>query len=508
MRACVATINHAGLAARAVRWACLPAILAMMAACGGGGGSDGGGDPAPAARDRIEPFDPGTGTKAAALPAGTLALVEQGAVPASRTVTLPPLPANTAARKSAVARLPGQPLQIGQPRDVVETASIEATAALWEWQTSARGTQVAALRFVAQEARGMRLGVRVQALPEGAVLRTRSASGEAVEITARELQAMARRNAEGGARDAEAHTWWSPDFGGSETTLEVEIPASANPAAVRIAIPHLSHFTISPAEADSTAVPLGNTASALKAGKPAACHQDASCHPEYLEQSRSVARMVYVENGSAFLCTGTLMNDVQSSGTPYFLSANHCISTQVAASSLNTDWFYRTAACGVPDKNPASRRLTGGAMLLYAAAATDVVLLRLNDAPPAGAVYAGSYFGTPPAPGVSLVGIHHPGGELQKISIGTLQDYASCDDKVECRSTSTDKAAYLRLSWQQGVTEAGSSGSASFVTLQDKRYVVGQLYGGESSCDQPGEPDAYGRFDISYRNALHKWLNP
>ena len=39
-------------------------------------------------------------------------------------------------------------------------------------------------------------------------------------------------------------------------------------------------------------------------------------------------------NGSGFACTGGLLADLPGSGTPYLLTANHCISTQAAASSL------------------------------------------------------------------------------------------------------------------------------------------------------------------------------
>src|SRR3989344_3743553 len=48
---------------------------------------------------------------------------------------------------------------------------------------------------------------------------------------------------------------------------------------------------------------------------------------------------------NTYLCTGTLLNDSRSSGTPYFLTANHCISKQSEAASLQTDWFFRSPTC-------------------------------------------------------------------------------------------------------------------------------------------------------------------
>lgn len=481
-------------AARILGGACLPLILA---ACGGGS-SDSPTPTPPGTLDRIEPYDPSAGKAAAATEPARVQPVAKSA----RTVALPPF----AAPKSApAAPKSGQPLQVGQPRDVAATASASATAALLQWQPTAQGTQVAALRFVSPGAYGVRLGVWVQALPAGAVLRSYGTDGAAAQISAAQLQAMAQRNAEGGASDAEAHTWWSPDFAAPETTLEIEIPAGASPAAVQVAVPRLSHYTIAPAHWESAA------ASTTKAaGDAGACNRDAICTPEYLDQSRAVARMSYTRsNGKSYWCTGTLLNDARSSGTPHFLTANHCISTQSEASSLVTDWFYRASACGTPNTNPATRQLTGGATLLSANANTDVSLLRLNDAPPAGAVYAGSYFGMPAATGTPLVAVHHPAGDRQKISLGTLGSYQNCPNGGElCQTGSTTDANFIRLSWQQGVVEQGSSGSAAFLTLQGKRYVVGQLFRGSSSCDNPQGTDDYGRFDVSYRNALSKWLNP
>lgn len=489
---------------RPLGWTALSLVLAL-AACGGGSGSGSDPAPTPTPRDRIEPYDPGAAKQGAAGAGFRTASAVRTAASVARTVALGPL--SGAALKAASSATPGTALQIGQARSVEATASVAGTAALLDWQPTARGSRVAALRFVAEGARGVRLGVYVEALPAEALLRVYSTQGEAVEVSAQALAALALRNAEGGASDMAARTYWSPDFGTSEATLEVEIPAQADPAGVRIAVPGLSHFTRSPAEAEAPVQDSG--AARRKAGESGSCNQDASCSPEYLEQSRSVARMVYVKDGNSFLCTGTLMNDTASTGTPFFLSAHHCISSQVVASTLTTDWFYRSSSCGAAQTNPATKRLTGGATLLHAAIATDVALLRLHDAAPAGAVYAGSYFGGAPALGDTLAGLHHPSGDLQKFSTGTLQRYSQCNPaSMECNAATAADAGFLTLAWQKGITEGGSSGSAAFLALQGKRYVVGQLLGGASSCADPSGVDHYGRFDVAYRSALSKWLAP
>src|SRR5690606_7297243 len=159
--------------------------------------------------------------------------------------------------------------------------------------------------------------------------------------------------------------------------------------------------------------------SLTKVGEAATCNIDVSCRSEYSSESRSVARMIFVDNGSAFVCTGTLLNDAQSSTTPYFLSASHCVSTQTAASSVTTDWFYRSAAGNTTEGKAGGRRLTGAGTLLAAQAETATSSMRLNAAPPAGIVLAGSYFGAV-AEGAGTASLHQPQGDLQKLSEGAV----------------------------------------------------------------------------------------
>jgi hypothetical protein len=487
----------------AMGWA-LP-VAALLAACGGGdGGSDGdgGGGPdlaIPTWSQRIEPFEPKSATAlkgAAQAPAASPAVASAAATGVIALAALPAVLTKSAAASAGV----GVPHQIGMARSVPEAADAARTAALLQWQPTARGTQVAALRFESPGARGLRLGVLVQALPTGAVLRFHGAAPEAaLQISAQELQALAERNAGAGAADEVAHTYWSPDLGAAQATLEVEIPADAQPAAVRLAVPRLSHFTQTAADAEA--------ASLTKAAAAGSCLVDVSCRPDYLEQSRSVARMTFVaQDGNAYYCSGTLLNDAASSGTPYFLSAQHCIASQAVASTLETDWLYRSASCNGADQHSGARRLRGGARLLYASASTDTAFMQLNDPAPAGIIHAGSYYGGVPI-GMALAGLHHPEGAWQSISLGSVLHYGNCANE-SCSPNSGENGSFLAVTWQQGSTEGGSSGSGVFVTIGAQRYLAGQLHGGLASCASPSAADYYGRFDLSYRAAIKRWLNP
>ena len=392
---------------------------------------------------------------------------------------------------------PGDRQHIGVARALPATATPAALQAQLQWQRTGQGTQRAALRFRSEGAFGVRLGVQVQALPPGSTLRFYGSEGhgsgsDTFTVTGAEVLAAV-------AAAGSSNTYWSPDFGGPETTLELELPAGADPAQVAIAVPVLSHFFIAPAQAAAQ-----RFTKALDAG---GCHIDAACRPELDAQSRSVARLLYVDQGNSYQCTGTLLNDARSSATPYLLSAQHCIGSQAAAATVTTDWFYRASSCNSGTLSPASRRVYGGATLLYASAGTDTAFMRLNAPAPAGTVFAGSYSGAVAA-GTGVLGLHQPQGGVQKFSQGNVQQFVNCSFEL-CQIADAQISRFMAVAWSEGETEQGSSGSPLFVALGGStRYVIGQLLGGTSSCQEPRGTDYYGRFDVAFNAALKQWLKP
>ncbi|HQS20196.1 MULTISPECIES: endoproteinase ArgC [unclassified Acidovorax] len=491
---------------QSMQWVCVAGVALLVAACGGGGGGDA---PAPdmSTANRIEPFDPTLGKALKVAPPLPRAA---GRAPKATPVQLGPLavPALQSQQKKAGLN-PGNGMrqQIGLARSVAATATSLGLRAQLQWSPTERGTQRAAVSFAAQGALGVRLGLLVRALPAGSTLRFYAQAGEAAfEVSGEEVLSTIARNLQAGDTGDAARTYWSPDFGGAETTLELELPANANLVQLDIAVPTLSHFFVSP---ESAAQP-----NLTKAAKADTCNIDVSCRPEYSSESRSVARVTFVENGTGYLCTGTLLNDAQSSTTPYFLTAHHCISTQSAASTVTTEWFYRSAACDTSAVNAGAQRLYGGATLLSAQAATDTSFMQLNAAPPAGVVFAGSYFGAV-AEGTVTAGIHHPQGDLQKLYEGAVKQFSTCTidadvnkNLLTCLVSAPQDARFLTVGLTAGTTEAGSSGSSLFVPIAGKRYVAGQLAGGAASCQNPTGYDYYGRFDLAFQVALKNWLKP
>ena len=412
-------------------------------------------------------------------------------------VALDSLPAARLAQSLAQAPRPPGPLQIGLSRPVLILRGFSETAALLAWQNTAQGGKIAAISLVSPDALGLRLGLLVEKLPAAAILRFYAQGDDtAVEVSAQTVLDMIAANRQAGDDSDAGRTYWSPVVEGITSVMEIELPAGVDTQSVKIALPQVSHLF----------APLHSRLASERAS--GACNLDVTCQAAWGDASNAVARMLFTSGGGSYLCSGTLLSDKDlSTSIPYFLSANHCISSQTEASSLTTYWFYRASACNSGTPYSAAQPLSGGAALLYANASTDTSFMRLNNKPPAGALFAG-WDSMLPATGSAVTGIHHPSGDLQKISFGTLNAYESCASSgsgyYDCSPALAAAADHYSIIWRSGITEGGSSGSALFL---DTHYLIGTLHGGLSYCSAPHEPDDYGRFDRAFSAALYQWLN-
>ena len=479
------------------RWAgALTAVAALLAGCGGGESSE---VATTAKTDTI------TAVEGRMLPETA---VQDVSPVKSRSATTAPKAARVSLGELSMAKVemsaPGTPRLVGQARDVQATKSAAALQSLWQWKNTAVGGKVAAISFNAEGAYGLRLGVLVKQLPGSATVRvyTQSAPDKVFQISGQAILQLIERNQAAGDQSDAARTWWTPDTGEGEATLEVELPPGVAASALDIAVPQLSHIFENLSL--PTAQEYQEQVEAAKINESDTCNLDANCYSENAQERNAVARMLFTKDGGSYLCTGTLMNDTQNSFKPYFLTANHCISTQTVASSLETRWFYRSPLCNSGTLQSSTVRKTGGAQLLYASGNTDTAFMLLNDTPPGGTLFAGWSANTVAA-GTSVVGLHHPSGDLLKISFGAVNSQANCQPTTgsgfQCSGTSGN---YYRVSWSQGTTEGGSSGSALF----QGGYVVGTLYGGSATCTNRSAYDYYGRFDVAYNAAIKAWLNP
>ena len=414
-------------------------------------------------------------------------------------VTLAPL-SESEKRHIELARQPGAgPQKIGVPRGLDELKDAALVGNLVKWESTPTGGRVTSLEVEAPDAIGLRLGLAVSKLPDGAKIRFFDAAGSApVEVSGAKVNRLLQLNKAAGAAAEDAITYWSPTLRGSRGVIEIELPAGVPASQVEISIPRISHLFATPISAKSAPFSAIGTSSS--------CNLDAVCYPAYSNQAAAVGLMGFVSGGTAYTCTGTLMNDKDvSTFVPYFLTANHCISTQAEASTLETYWNWQSSACNSGVLGGSWVGLNGGARLLFTTTASDTTFLVLNDSAPGGAIFTGWSAATQ-AVGSSLVGVHHPHQDLTKISFGSLTAYASCTlgTTVSCSPADSVTGTFIKSDWQSGLTEGGSSGSGLWATISGSKYLIGTLTSGTSGCT--GAYDFYGRFSVAFNTAIQNWL--
>lgn len=233
---------------------------------------------------------------------------------------------------------------------------------------------------------------------------------------------------------------------------------------------------------------------------------------------KAVAFLLMPDGGTgAFICSGTLVNNTAEDKTPYFLTANHCSGTDPALYSMRFNWISPDPVCAATTNStdsPDNFTMMSGATLRANNADSDVMLVEINSAIPAGwdVTYAGWDI-TDSTPSF-VVGIHHPQGDIMKIcrddsGVIKAQNSAGGSPVADTWEITTAGGG-----WELGVTEGGSSGSALF---DPNGRIIGQLYGGGAACigtNDNGLLDFYGRFAVSWNNGttastrLSDWLDP
>lgn len=380
----------------------------------------------------------------------------------------------------------GQPLEIGFPRATPGGGAIALSKLAWQPVGDGRFAtrfEIGSAGAVALRA-GLSLKSRGRGNPGAVTLRFGGADGRVFEQNGREF--------------AGADLGWSPVTMGEKATVEIVLGKGQRPQFFSLGIPQISHLDISPIASETVLA-----RAVAKIGESGSCNNDIVCRASptasFLDAEKAVARMVFVNRGRSYLCTGTLLNNNYTPKRNLFWSAAHCISTQRVADTLQTYWFYKATTCGGTTQAPGAVTLTGGAFLRHSNTTRDTLLLELKTAPPAGAIYAGWTSAAIGATGTAIEGIHHPSGDAKMYSLGSVTGL----------STSIDgKSPLYRVVWNTGVTEGGSSGSALFTIAADGTYQLrGGLYGGLSFCSTPTQPDYYSRFSDVYAS-IATFFNP
>ena len=140
--------------------------------------------------------------------------------------------------------------------------------------------------------------------------------------------------------------------------------------------------------------------------------------------------------------------------------------------------------------------------MLATNSSTDYLLLQLSAAPPDDYnVYYSGWDATGDVPLGSVTAIHHPSGDVKKISFE--DDPISVSGYYEKDVPARGNTHWKVNDWDSGTTEGGSSGSPLF---DSNKRIIGQLHGGDAACNI-NEPDWYGRFNITFPE-ISTWLAP
>jgi Trypsin. len=280
---------------------------------------------------------------------------------------------------------------------------------------------------------------------------------------------------------------WSPLVAADRATIEIEIPVEEDIQGTLL-LPKISHLSDE------------NELLEHGIGRAAECQVDLACNsdPALEKMADAIGKLFFThEDGVTETCTGTLLENTGDEKIPYLFTASHCLSSQTLADSLNIVWFFRAEQCA---GNAASRKQlqTGGAKLLASSADYDWALLRLNETPPEGVVYADWSEEAMPL-NASVISLHHPKGDLLKRNDGKVRRFY---DSLAIGSS------YIEVILDSGANEFGSSG-APLLTKNDKNeyQVRGARMFGYSNCATSNVPDYYIRLDhmIPY---VREYLTP
>jgi lysyl endopeptidase len=235
------------------------------------------------------------------------------------------------------------------------------------------------------------------------------------------------------------------------------------------------------------------------------CTVNVNCSPEgdnWQNQKKSVVKIMR----GGFPCSGFLVNNTKNDGKLYLMTANHCLTGDALTNPDQSDWLfywnYESVNCANgSDFNPP---VTVGSTILSndsLSLTSDFALLLLQENPynlNVNPYYSGWDRQTPSGPGV---GIHHPAGDIKKISTYSTNPYGSY--------------YHWSVGWittQNGPSIAfpGTSGSPLYNNF---KRAIGQChYVNGFNCGS--QVTSYGQFHISWdlktstKRQLKYWLDP
>ncbi len=302
------------------------------------------------------------------------------------------------------------------------------------------------------------------------------------------------------AKDNQEHgALWTPIVPGSDAIIEV-VTTREMEAHIQLELTAVNHG-------------YRDFGQVMDAARQGSCNVDVAC-PEadpWRDQTRSVGLL---QVDGYFICSGVLVNNTAQDSTPYFLTANHCVTSGVPGSARTAViyWNYQSQNCGDLSGGNFDDYQTGGAVFRAGRYASDFTLLELNtEVDPAFGVYFSGWDRSGNIPAGMTAGISHPSTNEKAIAINDdpLTKMVNCvldPDEAEDTHWRVDN-------WEEGFVEPGSSGSGLW---DENKRLIGLLTGGIiAGCAYRDESwFCYSRIEADWGPAnepgdwLRDWLDP
>jgi hypothetical protein len=377
-----------------------------------------------------------------------------------------PEPDRKALRAEDAAAMGPKPARTGVFQPLMPPLTIGGDQSAWQLRDD--GGWSMAVLIDAGSAHGLRIEFERATLPAGAQLFVYNADDPAEAYGPLEIQSA-------------SGPYWSPTCFAARVVVACVLPPDTQVTEVDLYAARVAYL-------------YRDIGALAKSAKDAgACNLDAACHPAWSNTAAGVGGIGTIGSAGSLFCTGALITDLDPcTQTPFFLTANHCITRDADAEAGEFYWFYDSNACdgAAPDPATVPRTIGGADRLAFSGgrptngAGNDFCLLRLRNLPPTNVTHLGWSTMAPPT-GEAMTCVHHPRGDFKRITFGELTNANPLAPHL-----------YHEVTWLEGTTEPGSSGSPMLRT--DTQQIIGQLWGGGASCINPFDPDYYGRFDVTY----------
>jgi lysyl endopeptidase len=240
-------------------------------------------------------------------------------------------------------------------------------------------------------------------------------------------------------------------------------------------------------------------------GQSGSCNVNVAC-PESAGMEDQIRSSCMLVTGSSGFCSASLINNTRNDGSPYVLSADHCFTNPGSV----VFWFnWQSPNCPNPPTSP-SYNSVSGATTLARYSTSDMWLMEINQPIPSNfnVYYSGWNRTMDDNITGKIWGIHHPSGDIKKISWSML----GVSTTTYLQNSVPGNGSHWRVTqWSDGTTtEGGSSGSPLY---DSQGRIIGQLHGGYASCSSMTS-DWYGKLGVSWTGGgtnatrLSNWLDP